>query len=171
MNARHNAVDFDFGGRKRPLDYTCVPEGTYLCRIAEARHGLTRNGHPRWGLKFVVHEGPEAGRLAAWDGLTFSPEAAARTQLVLKALGLPHQGRVRIEQTDLVGRLAFVEVESGIYRPENKEPVRRNKVPYGGVHPADRGSAADEGDTGEVETLVADTARQSTLFTDEASTS
>ena len=130
-------VDYNFD-ENTVLDYGTVPPGTYLCRVDEARPGLTRSGHPRWGLKFVVHKGPELGRIAAWDGLTFSPKAAGRTRQVLGALGLPHEGRVRLHAQDLLGRLAFVSVELGEYQnPETGQIMRRNKVPYGGVSSAE----------------------------------
>lgn len=133
----HSAVDYDFDGVEQQ-DFESVPPGTYLCRVEEARPGVTRSGHPRWALKFVIHDGPESGRIAAWDGLVFSPKAAARTQQVLAALGLPHEGRVQIEPSSLVGRIAFVTVTTGVWRnPVTGITTRRNTVPYGGVHPAE----------------------------------
>ncbi|MCB9880577.1 MAG: hypothetical protein H6832_13905 [Planctomycetes bacterium] len=126
-------VEYDFEPTD-VLEYGTVRPGTYLCRVDEARPGWTRSGFKRWGLKFVVHEGPNVGRVAAWDGLTFSPKAAGRTKQVLSALGLPHEGTVRIRADDLLGRLAFVTVELGEYRnPDTGQLVRRNQVPYGGV--------------------------------------
>ncbi|MCA8971145.1 MAG: hypothetical protein KDC95_15235 [Planctomycetes bacterium] len=128
-------VEYDFEDTD-VLEYGIVRPGTYLCRVDEARPGWTRSGFKRWGLKFVVHEGPNVGRVAAWDGLTFSPKAAGRTKQVLSALGLPHEGTVRIRADDLLGRLAFVTVELGEYRnPDTGQLVRRNQVPYGGVEP------------------------------------
>ncbi|HMQ21462.1 MAG TPA: hypothetical protein PKE00_03175 [Planctomycetota bacterium] len=135
-------VEYDFEtGSSEVLEYGTVRPGTYLCRVDEARPGFTREGHKRWGLKYVVHEGPDVGRIAAWDGLTFSPKAAGRTKQVLQALGLPHEGTVRIHAEDLLGRVAFVTVELGEYRnPTTGQVVRRNKVPYGGVAAAESGS-------------------------------
>ncbi|MAE75328.1 MAG: hypothetical protein CMJ85_00435 [Planctomycetes bacterium] len=121
-------------------NYSTVPAGTYLCRVDEARPGLTRTGHARWAVKYVVHEGPEAGRLAAWDGLAFSPNALSRTCQVLAALGMPHRGEVELQPLDLVGRLAFVKVEEGAYRnPSTGEAILRNRVPFEGIQPADIG--------------------------------
>lgn len=143
-----SSVEYDFDD-KDVLEFGAVPPGTYLCRIDEARPGVTRAGHPRWGLKFVVHEGQEVGRIAAWDGLTFSPMAAARTKQILGALGLPHEGKVRLKAEDLLGRLAFVTVELGEYRhPTTGVVMRRNQVPYGGVTPA-RGDESPGNGSGE----------------------
>ena len=145
MNEALSSVEWEFSGDEKRNDFTSVPPGTYLCRIEESRPGLTRSGHTRWGVKFVVHDGPETGRIAAWDGLTFSPNAAARTRQMLAALGLPHEGKVRLSETDLVGRLAWVTVEEQVFRdPATGITSKRNSVPYGGVRPVEGDPRAGE---------------------------
>ncbi len=150
----YNQVDFDFDQSPEQMDFQTVAPGTYLCCVGEARPGLTRSGHTRWGLKYVVAEGPDIGRVAAWDGLTFSPKAAGRTRQVLAALGLPHAGRIQLSAADILGRRAFVTVERGTYvNPVSGATTKRNVVPYGGVHPADRATSAG----GEPQSSVAET--------------
>lgn len=132
-----SAVDFEFDDDPTVVDFQSIPAGTYLCRIDEVRPGTTRNGYKRWSLKYIVHDGVEAGRLAAWDGLVFSPKAAPRTRQVLAALGLPHQGRVRIETKDVIGCKAFITVEESSYTdPATGLVTKRMQVPYGGVRSA-----------------------------------
>lgn len=130
-------VEIDLGDSPPLIEYQNIPAGTYLCRIEEARPGTTRNGYKRWSLKYVVHDGAEAGRVAAWDGLIFSPKAAGRTRQVLAALGLPHQGRVRLETKDVIGCKAFITIEESSYEnPETGLVTKRMQVPYRGVRPA-----------------------------------
>lgn len=116
----------------RVNDFTTIPAGTYLCRIAEVRPGTTRAGDERWSLRLVVAEGEHVGKQAAWDSLVFSTRGRARARMVLKALGLPAQGKVQIEPKDLEGRKAFVETRPAEYQTPSGEVVRRNEVPYDG---------------------------------------
>lgn len=133
-------TEMDLGNDPVQAEFTRVPPGTYLCRVAEARYGMTRSGHPRWGLKFVVDQGNESGRIAAWDGLVFSPKALARTRQVLAALGLPHMGTVRFYAPDFIGKRAWVTVvEESYEHPDTGRISLRMKVPYEGILPCDSG--------------------------------
>lgn len=125
-------TDIDFDRDGNVSDFVTVPAGTYRCRVAEVRPGLTRANDERWSLRLVVADGPHVGKQAAWDSVVFSPRGRARARQVLGALGLPTKGRVQIEATDLVGREARVEVRPAEYANANGEVVRRNEVPYDG---------------------------------------
>lgn len=120
-------------------DYTTVPPGTYLCRIAEVRGGTTGNGDERWALRLVVAEGQHAGKKAAWDSLVFSTRGRARARTVLVAFGL--KGKLPIAPADLEGREAFVTVQAAEYTDPHGNVVRRNEVPWGGYSPAREGGA------------------------------
>lgn len=129
-------MKLDFTGMDQVKDFVTVPEGTYLCRVAEVQPGVTRNGHDRWGLRLVVAEGEFVGRQAAWDGLVFTERGMQRARRVFTALGLPAEGEVDIEPEDVVGREAFVTVQPREYRDTLTEEVtRRNEVPYDGYRP------------------------------------
>lgn len=126
-------VEIDFDGEAEPVaDYTSVPAGTYLCRVAEVRPGTTRAGDERWSLRLTVAEGPFVGRQAAWDSIVFSPRGRPRARTILKTLGLPHKGKVQIEPMDLEGRTAFVTVVQAEYLSPHGALVRRNEVTYDG---------------------------------------
>jgi hypothetical protein len=112
-----------------------VPAGTYLCEISDARAGTTRNGEERWSFRLVVKDGEFTGRHAAWDALVFSDRALPRVRRVFAALGLPTEGRVRVEPKDLEGRRAFVDVRPAEYKNALGEVIRRNEVPYSGYRP------------------------------------
>lgn len=126
-------MEIDFDDVENLPDYVTVPAGTYLCKVAEVRPGVTRSGDERWGLRLVVAEGEYTGRLAAWDGITFSAKGRARARRVLAALGLPHEGRVEIQPEDVAGRSALVTIRPSEYPdPNTGDVVRRNEVPYDG---------------------------------------
>jgi len=139
------SANYDFGTQPPPAALQAVPPGTYLCRVDEVRPGVTRTGHQRWALKFVVVRGAEAGRIAAWDGMTFSPKAAARTQRMLASFGLPHTGKVEVEATELIGRVVWVTVHEDTYRhPETGEIQKRNRVPFDGIRAPNGAQVSDE---------------------------
>ena len=55
---------FDFSQIEDVESFVSIPEGTYLCRVAEVRAGVTRDGSVRWSLRLEVAEGEYAGRTA-----------------------------------------------------------------------------------------------------------
>jgi len=127
-------VETELGTGPIVRELQAVPPGTYLCEIQDVRPGKTKAGDKRWGMKFVVVQGGEKGRLAAWDGLVFSQRAMERTRMVLAALGLPCSGRVQLRAEDLLGKRAWVTVEAEDWLdPKTKQIMRRNSVPYAGI--------------------------------------
>lgn len=137
-------MEFDFDAADGVSDYVTVPAGTYLCRIAEVRAGLTRAGDERWSLRLVVTEGQHVGKQAAWDSLVFSTRGRARARAVLQSLGLPASGKVQIQPADLEGRTALVEVRPAEYQSPSGNVVRRNEVPYDGYRAVPAADAGDE---------------------------
>jgi hypothetical protein len=136
-------MHFDFSQIQDFESYVSVPEGTYLCRIAEVREGLARDGSVRWGFRLEVAEGEYAGRTAAWDALTWSDRGIQRVKRVLSTLGIDTSGTVELEASDLIGLRAFATLE-----PEEREdPVTgrrqaRLRVPYAGYAPCDSANGA-----------------------------
>ena len=128
-------MELEFTNTEDVTDFTSVPAGTYLCEVAAARAGTTRSGEERWSFQLVVRDGEYAGRHAAWDSLVFSDRALPRVRRVFAALGLPTEGRVRVEPKDLEGKRAFVDVRPAEYKNDLGEVIRRNEVPYSGYRP------------------------------------
>ncbi len=127
-------VETELGTGPIVRELQAVPPGTYLCEIQDIRPSRTRAGDKRWGMKFVVAQGMEKGRLAAWDGLVFSQRAMDRTRMVLSALGLPCSGHVQLRAEELLGKQAWVTVEAEDWKdPHNGQIMRRNTVPYAGI--------------------------------------
>lgn len=128
-------MELEFSNSEDVTDFTSVPAGTYLCEVCDVRAGVTRNGEERWSFRLFVREGEYLGRQAAWDSLIFSERALPRVRRVFAALGLPAEGRVRVETKDLEGRRAFVDVRPAEYKNALGEVIRRNEVPYSGYRP------------------------------------
>ncbi|MSR38644.1 MAG: hypothetical protein EXS02_07385 [Planctomycetes bacterium] len=134
---KETTMEIDFDSADRVSDYVTVPQGTYLCRVAEVRPGATRAGDERWSLRLVVAEGPHVGKQAAWDSLVFSTRGRARARIVLAALGLPAKGKVNLQPGELEGRQAFVQIRPSEYASPGGDLVRRNEVPYEGYRAAE----------------------------------
>ena len=124
---------YNVGGQEDLADFVTVPAGTYLCKVAEVRTGMTRHGDERWAFRLVVAEGEYVGRFAAWDGLVFSERAKPRLRKILRAFGLPCEGEVDLEPDQLEDKCAFVQIEASEFQdPASGEVSRRNQVPYNG---------------------------------------
>ena len=126
-------MKLDFSSIDDSESFVSIPEGTYVCRVAEVRQGITREGSPRWGLRLEVAEGEYAGRTAAWDGLVFSERGLPRVKLVLERLGLDVSGTIDLHPNDLNGLRARVQ----LLTEEREDPLTgkrqtRLRVPYTG---------------------------------------
>ncbi len=137
-------MEQDFSAVDDHQSFVSVPEGTYLCRVADVRPGLSREGSPRWGLRLEVAEGDLAGRTAGWDGLVWSDRGLPRVKHVLQRLGFDVSGVLRVDPDDLVGCRARVD----FVREERDDPltgrrVVRLRVPYMGYE-----AVEDDGDPG-----------------------
>lgn len=122
--------------------YVSIPEGSYVCRIAEVREGVTREGSPRWAYRLEVTAGDYAGRTAAWDALIWSERALPRVKQILARLGFDVSGSLEVQPNDLVGR----SIKAQFMIEEREDPltgrhIARLRVPYMGYEAI----AADEG--------------------------
>jgi len=130
-------MQIDFSEIVDVESYASIPEGTYLCRIAEVRMGSTKEGSPRWGLRLEVAEGDYAGRTAGWDNLSWSERGLPRVKGILQRLGYDVSGPLELLPEDLVGR----RIRAQFQTEEREDPatgrrVVRLAVPYMGYEPA-----------------------------------
>ena len=102
-------MKLDFSTVEDAESFVSIPEGTYVCRIAEVRPHLARDHSPRWGLRLEVIDGEYAGRTAAWDWLGFSERGLPRVKQVLERFGFDVSGTLELEPGDLVGLRARVQ--------------------------------------------------------------
>jgi hypothetical protein len=130
-------MKLDFTAIEDAESYISIPEGTYLCRIAEVRESLTRDGNPRWSVRLEVAEGEYAGRTAAWDSLVFSERGLPRVKHVLALLGFDVTGSIELHPNDLLDLRA--RAQCLIEEFEDKltgKRQRRLRVPYSGYESA-----------------------------------
>ena len=147
-------MHFDFSQVQDIDSYISIPEGVYVCRVAEVREGISRDGSPRWSFRLEVSRGEYTGRTAGWDSLTWSDRGVRRVKRVLESFGLDVRGAVEIEANDLIGR----ELRAVFQSEEREDPytgrrVLRLRVPYAGYGtlegpdpnvPAREGASMDE---------------------------
>jgi len=133
LSCEGSAVQFDFSRIEDIDSFVSIPEGRYVCRVAEVREGVARDSSPRWSLRLEVASGEYAGRTAGWDSVTWSDRGIRRVKHVLEALGLNVSGQVEIAPSDLLGREVIATFQS-----EEREDaftgrrVLRLRVPYAG---------------------------------------
>ena len=124
-------MKLDFSTIDDAESYVSIPEGTYVCRIAEVREHSTRDGSPRWGMRLEVVDGEYAGRTAAWDSLNFSERGLPRVKQVLQRFGFDVSGAVELHPQDLIDLRARAQCLLEEY--EDKLTGRRQtrlRVPY-----------------------------------------
>ena len=130
-------MNVDFSSIEDVESFLSIPEGSYLCRVAEVREGLTREGSPRWALRLEVADGEYTGRTAAWDGLVWSERGLPRVKCVLGHLGFDVGGALDVSPGDLVDR----RIRAQLVNEEREDPVSgrrvaRLRVPFMGYAPA-----------------------------------
>jgi len=142
-------MHYDFSQVEDTQSFVSIPEGTYECRIAEVREGLSRDGSVRWSFRLEVLRGEYAGRTAGWDALTWSERGIARVKRTLACFGLDVSGEIDLESSDLVGLGArasfeFEERED----PQTGRRVVRLRVPYAGYAPLNAAPGDQPSDRG-----------------------
>jgi hypothetical protein len=135
-------MQYDFSTVEDVQSFVSVPEGTYLCRIAEVRERTTREGAPLWSFRLEVAEGDYAGRTGAWDSLSWSERGLSRVKQVLARLGFDVSGMVNITPDDLLD----LQVQAELVIEEREDPVsgrrvERMRVPYMGYEAVEEGEA------------------------------
>jgi hypothetical protein len=131
-------MKLDFSNVEDAESFVSIPEGTYVCRIADVRQNVTREGSPRWSLRLEVAEGEYAGRTAAWDSLIFSERGLPRVKQVLQRFGFDVSGTLELQPADLLDLRARAQCLIEEY--EDKLTGRRQtrlRVPYLGYESVD----------------------------------
>ena len=77
----------DFNNVDDVQGFAPLPDGKYLCRVAEVEEATTQYGDEMWKLRLVVDSGPHRGRYI-FDNLVFSAAAMKRVKLICSRLGL-----------------------------------------------------------------------------------
>ncbi len=116
-------------------DFSPVPPGKYLCRLAEIEEASTQFGDEMWKLRFEVAEGEYAGRYI-YDNLVFSDAALKRVKLICSRLGLDTAREIDLTTKLLEGRTCLLTVEVEDYQDQEGKTKKRNVVPFAGYERA-----------------------------------
>lgn len=122
-------------------DYTPIPEGRYLCRLAEIEEAKTQNNDEMWNVRFEVVEGTHKGRVV-FDRMVFSDAAMKRVKLICSRLGINVSGPVNLTPEMLKGKTCLLTVEIEEYLDEHQKAKKRNVVPFAGYEKADKAAPA-----------------------------
>lgn len=122
-----------------------IPEGRYVCEIADITEKTTRSGDRLWRVRFRVLNGPHAGAVF-FDHIVFAGAGLLRFKGLCEALRLGSV--VTTDPKDFLGKGVLVDV--GI--EDDPKWGRRNKVPFRGFFsvapppPPRRGAPAEPDD-------------------------
>ncbi len=133
----------DFSHIDDVQDFSPLPDGKYLCRVAEVEEARTHNDDEMWKLRFQVAEGPYLGRYI-FDNMVFSDAALKRVKLICSRLGLDVSGEMDLLPQMLKNRLTRLTVETEEYEDDEGRSKRRNVVPYAGYENAGKAEKAPE---------------------------
>ncbi|MBI2192060.1 MAG: DUF669 domain-containing protein [Planctomycetes bacterium] len=131
----------DFNNVDDVQDFSPLPDGKYLCRVAEVEEAATQYGDEMWKLRFVVESGPHRGRYI-FDNMVFSDAAMKRVKLICSRLGLDISRELDLTPALIKGRSCYVAVETEEYEDQEGNAKKRNVVPFAGYERADGAPAA-----------------------------
>jgi uncharacterized protein DUF669 len=124
-------------------DFSPIPDGEYLMKVAEAEEKQSKNGNPMWKLVLEIVNGQFKGR-RVWDNITWSGEGMKRVKLVLSRLGLDLKGDMEVATTDIVGRSAWVTVtQESFWSEKHEKEMKTNKPTFAGYRRAEGGAATE----------------------------
>ena len=138
----------DFNKIDDVVDFSPLPPGKYLCKLADIEEASTQNGDEMWNLRFQVMEGESVGRYV-FDRLVFSAAALKRVKLVCSRLGLNVDGEMDLTPQMIIGRSCLLAVQNEEYEDGEGTKKMRNVVPFAGYEKTDK--APTQGTTGEQE--------------------
>ena len=104
--------------------YRPIPEGKYVCKMAEIEEASTKNGDEMWKLRLEVVEGAHAGRYL-FDNLVFSAAAMKRVKLICSRLGIDVSGTLKIAAMAVLAMGHPVRRVTPPACPPSSEPGRR----------------------------------------------
>ena len=141
----------DFDNVDDVQDFSPLPAGKYLCRLAEVEEAATQYGDEMWKLRFLVADGKHSGRYI-FDNMVFSDAALKRAKLICSRLGIDVSGEVDLTPSLLKDRSCYVTVDTEEYEDDEGNRKVRNIVPFAGYDRADAapvGAAASKEDDDE----------------------
>jgi hypothetical protein len=114
----------DFNKIDDVVDFSPLPPGKYMCKLADIEEASTQGGDEMWNLKFQVIDGEHTGRYV-FDRLVFSQAALKRVKLVCSRLGINVDGELDLTPQMLAGRTCLLSIQNEEY--EDNEGNKKNE--------------------------------------------
>jgi hypothetical protein len=111
-------------------DFTPLPDGEYLCRLAVVEESETKDGNDLWKLHFIVVEGEHAGSYI-FDNLISSEKALPRAKHICQELGLDISGELDLTPAAIMDRKCYLTVTAETYEVGGVRK-QKNKVLFTG---------------------------------------
>lgn len=128
-------VEINFDDVEDVQDFTPVPEGEYMVKVADVTEDETQYGDDIWGLKLEIINGEYSGRYV-FDNMVFSEKALKRVKLICSRLGIDTSGTVDLTPDMLMDKQCAVDVVITEYITHNEEGAeqkkKKNSIPFAG---------------------------------------
>lgn len=125
-----------FGEVSDTENFSPIPEGKYLCKIADVKEETTKNGNDVWKITLEVSEGEFKGR-KIFDNLIFTEKAFGRVKKLYSAIGGYDLAQARnCETSDILDQVVLVETCIDSYKDNNGNDRQTNKVTFAGYESA-----------------------------------
>lgn len=87
--------------------YPMIPAGSYFLAVKEVNDGWTKNNDPRFDVQFEVINEPNHNGQIIWSSFTLIAPGKPGAGIILhflKCIGQPHQGQIKINTDNWVGK-------------------------------------------------------------------
>jgi len=121
----------DFSNVSEIADFAPIPDGEYLCRLADVEPDLTKAGDEMWKLRWKVEGGEHDGRLI-FDNLVFKLDTISRVKLLCSCCGIDVSGEVDVQPALILDKRAMVTTYQEEYQDRNGIAKVSNKIPFDG---------------------------------------
>ena len=121
----------DFKNVSEIADFAPIPDGEYLCRLADIETDRTRSGDEMWKLRWQVEGGEHDGRLL-FDNMVFSAKAMSRVKLICSSCGLDVSGEIDLDPPMLLDKRALISTYQEEYEDDKGQSKVQNRIPFDG---------------------------------------
>lgn len=126
-------MKINFKGVPDAEDYSPVPAGQYVCRVAKVDEDKTKNEDAMWNFMFEIVAGEHKGKMIR-DRLVFSEAAMKRVKLICKRFGFNVEGELDLTPSMFFDKPIKLDVEIESYEDKEGKTKQRNSVPFAGYH-------------------------------------
>lgn len=102
-----------------------IPEGVYEVQIAKVEETKSKtSGNPMLKVEFTVLEDPYNGR-KVWANYGMTAEAMWKIQELFKSIGMPTDGTVEIDSSELIGLTCRAKIAQREYQGDIQNEIKK----------------------------------------------